>query len=288
MTQTGNSTQEHLVVGYFSDGANAYRAINELIDEGFRPSGIGAAFRSRPAGVSQPGSSRSEAREMKNVSEIGERNPTLSVSAGGPASHDQAVTPAGLATGSGNAFPGAPSTPGPIPGSETPSTLRHDLPETLPHDLSSTSRPITDAGDRWVEHLHRTWGGNTAETAKNRNTTAASNQKFGTGEGTLGLFPEYSYSGPALETSFTSMGLTPEHARSLSGELGRGGAVIAVTAAQRYSLAEAILERNHGRVRFEQAASTTTRAADLESPVQVFGSIRYFYHPEEDPRRKAS
>ncbi len=290
MTQAGNSTQEDLVVGYFSDGANAYRAINELIDEGFRPSEIGAAFRSRPAGAgAQSGGSLSAEGEMKNVREINDRNPAVSGSVGGAASHDQAVNPAGLAPGSGNAFPGAPSTPGPIPGGEIPSTLRHDLPETLPHDLPASSRPITDAGDRWVEHLHRTWGNNPAETAKNRNTAAASKQKFGTGEGTLGLVPEYAYSEPAFETSFTGMGLSPDHARGLSGDLSRGGAVITVSAGTRSSLAEAILERNHGRIRFERAASTfTPRAADRESPVEVYGSMHNYYRPEEEPRRKAS
>ncbi|MFP5229043.1 MAG: hypothetical protein ACLGXA_15605 [Acidobacteriota bacterium] len=285
MTQIGSSNQEDLVVGYFSDGAHAYRAINELIDEGFRASEIGAAFRSRRPGAEAP----VESGEMRNVRELTERNPAVSGSVGGVASHDEAVTPAGLAPGSGNAFPAAPSSPGPIPGAEIPSTLPHDLPHTLPHDLPATSRARSQSDDRWVDHLHRNWGSSSAATAKNRNTAAAGNQKFGTGEGTLGLFPDHAYSEPAFESSFVGMGLAPEHARSLSGDLSRGGAVITVSAGARASLAEAILERNHGRIRFEPAASTTTlRASDRESPVEVYGSMSNYYRPEEELRRKAS
>jgi hypothetical protein len=280
---TPNSTQESLVVGYFDEGDNAYRAINELLDEGFRASEIGAAFRSR-----RTTEERLEAGEMKNVRDLTERNPAVSGSVGGPASGDQAVQPAGLAPGSGNAFPAPPSTPGPIPGAEIPSTLKHDLPQTLPHSIPTTSRARSESSDEWVEHLHRNWGSSTAQTAKNRNAIAE-NQKFGTGEGTLGLAPERVYSEPAFETSFTGMGLSPDQARGLSGELGRGGAVVTVNAGERSSLAEAILERNHGRVRFEYASGTTTlRATDRESPVQIYGSMGSYYRSDEDLRRKAS
>jgi hypothetical protein len=300
---TGHGTQESLVLGYFADGTNAYRAINELIDEGFSPAEIGAAFRALRAG-SEPAA----VGEMRNVRELTERNPALSGSAGGPASGDESVTPAGLAPGSGNAFPGAPSTPGPIPGAEIPSTLKHDLPETLPHELPSTLRsgsPSTmptsgvlagkgNLDDTWVQHLKNIYGGSgttnsTGETAKTRNTTRASDQKFGTGEATLGLFPEHAWSEPAFEGSFTSMGLSPEEARSLSSELGRGGAVVTVSAEARSSLAEAILERNHARVRFEYSASSTTPSSiDRESPVQIYGSMRNYYQPDEELQRKAS
>jgi len=279
-----NSTQEHLVVGYFAEGADAYRAINELIDEGFSASVIGAAFRTPRAAAEPPA-----VGEMKSVRELTNRNPAVSGSLGGPASGDQAVQPAGLAPGSGNAFPAAPSTPGPIPGSEVPSTLKHDLLEMLPHDLPSTLRAGSHADEPWPEHLHHNWGSSTAETAKNRNAAAAGNQKFGTGEATLGLFPEFPYSEPAFETSFTGMGLSPEHARSLSGELGRGGAMITVNTGERSSLAEAIIERNHGRVRFEHTAATTMlRPSDHESPVQLYGSMSNYYRSDEDLRRKAS
>ncbi len=306
--QSGSGSQDEIVVGYFSDGGDAYRAINELIDEGFGSSEIGAAFRTRRAGAS--GNTTQEnatVGEMKGIRELTEKNPAVSGTVGGPASRDQAVTPAGLAPGSGNAFPGAPSTPGPIPGAEIPQTLPHDLPQTLPHDLPSTLRPEegrgvapagrAGTGDPWVEHLRRTYGShagggnaagsNATETARNRNAVSASDQKFGTGEGTLGLFPEYDYSESTFEGSFVGMGLATERARSLSGELSRGGAVVSIAAGERASLAEAIVERNHGRVRFENAAGGS-RAVDRESPVQVYGSMSNYYRSDEGLRRKAS
>jgi hypothetical protein len=282
-----------VVVGYFADGADAYRAIDELIDEGFSASDMGAAFRTRRAGERESAA----VGEMRGINELTNRNPAFSGSVGGPASGDEAVTPAGLAPGSGNSFAGAPSTPGPIPGAEIPQTLPHDLPETLPHDLPSTLRQTGGADDRWVEHLRGRYGsstgGGSAETAMNRNTTRASDQKFGTGEGTLGLFPDYEYSESVFEGSFTGMGVGAETARILSGELGRGGAVVTVSAGQRASQAEDILSRNGGRVRFEMGAGSTGRAADRESPVQVYGSMSKYYRssgegPSEAQQRKAS
>jgi hypothetical protein len=286
-----SGSQQGIVVGYFSDGADAYRAINELMDEGFATSEIGAAFRTSRGGASS--AENPAVGEIRSVRELTDRNPALSGTVGGPASGDQAVTPAGLSPGSGNAFPGAPSTPGPIPGAEIPQTLPHDLPETLPHDLPSAFRPPSTAGgqtgtdDRWVDHLKRTYGSTTAETAKNRNSVNASDQKFGTGEGTLGLFPEHEYSESSFEGSFVGMGLGSDQARSLSGELGRGGAVVSISAGARASLAEAIVERNKGRVRFERA-SGASRPSDRESPVQVYGSMRDYYRSDEDLRRRAS
>jgi hypothetical protein len=288
-SQSGNGSQDEMVVGYFAEGADAYRAIHELIDEGFNATQMGAAFRTPRAGAD---GQQATVGEIRSVGELTERSPALYNSVGGPASGDEGVTPAGLSPGSGNAFPGAPTSPGPIPGSEIPQTLKHDLPETLPHDLPSTLRAASTVGsgndDRWVDHLGSRYGSATAETARNRNSAAASNQKFGTGEGTLGLFPEYEYSASTFEGSFAGMGLGADQARSLSGELAGGGAVVTVSAGERASLAEAILERNHGRVRFEYAAGTTTPRLDRESPVQVYGSMRSYYRADEELRRKAS
>jgi hypothetical protein len=289
-----SGSQDEIVVGYFSDGADAYRAINELMDEGFAASEIGAAFRTPRGGAG--GGGDATVGEIRGVRELTEKNPALSGTVGGPASGDQAVTPAGLAPGSGNAFPGAPSSPGPIPGSEIPQTLPHDLPETLSHDLPSTLRSSEGrvagfrSGDNsWVEHLKRAYGAsNRAETARNRNSVNASDQKFGTGEGTLGLIPGYDYSESSFEGSFVGMGLATEQARSLSSELGRGGAVVSISAGARASLAEGIIERNRGRVRFENASSQFSRASDRESPVQIYGSMRDYYRSDGDLQRKAS
>jgi len=280
---------EKMVVGYFTDGADASRAVHELIDEGFSAADMGAAFRTPRAGQREAAA----VGEIKGVRDLTDWNPALSGSVGGAGSDDgAAVTPAGLSPGSGNSFPGAPSTPGPIPGAEIPQTLPHDLPQTLPHDLPSTLRSsgdsTTPADERWVEHVGRTWGSSSAETARNRNSARASDQKFGTGEGTLGLYPDHEYSESAFEGSFSNMGLKADLAKSLSGELAGGGAVVTVRAGERASLAESVIERNHGRVRFEMAGGATRRAADRQSPVQVYGSMSNYYRTSDDQRRKAS
>jgi len=274
--------QNWSVVGYFPEGGDAYRAIRELIDEGFAASEIGAAFRTRLENADR----EPAATEMKGIRELTERNPAVSGSVGGPASGDQAVTPAGLAPGSGNAFPAAPSTPGPIPGTEIPSTLPHDLPETLRHDLPSTLASERGPNNAWVEHLGGTYGANSAETARNRNAVRASEQKFGTGEGTLGLFPDYEYSAPVFEESFGQMGVGAERARSLSRDLSRGGAVVTVRAGARGTQAESILERNHGQVRLEMSVSSAE--PDRTSPVQVYGTMEGFGRSDSGQFRKAS
>ncbi|MGA8108880.1 MAG: hypothetical protein WBD46_00565 [Acidobacteriaceae bacterium] len=273
--EVSGSTDERTVVGYFSDGGDAYRAINELVDEGFLASEVGAAFRTPRATAGGTGVENS--RDPISLRDLTETNPAVRGSVGGVGSHDEAVTPAGLAPGSGNAFPGAPTSPGPIPGAEIPSTLRHDLPEMLPHDLPSAST-VRGTRDAWLGRLDERYGSTAAE--------RKSSQKFGTGEGRLNLVPEHSYSAPAFETSFQGMGLGADEARRLSGELGRGGAVVTVRAGARSSLAEEILERNHGRVRIENAG-TSAREADRESPVEVYGSMCAWY-PGEQTRRRAS
>jgi hypothetical protein len=288
-----NNTDDRIVVGYFLNSADASRAINELIDEGFQVTEIGAAFRSARAGL--------EASEGGRAKGMSIPNPALSGSVGGPASHDEAVTPAGLAPGSGAAFPGA-SKPGPIPGSEIPSTLRHDL----PHDLPLRSEPEIGAaplpasvqpfpaqsvpgtsmarGEKWEAEearrgrMREVFGENT------ENASRASSMKFGTGE--AHLFPDHEYSEPSFEKSFLGMGLGGREARSLSAELNRGGAVVSVSPGSRASLAEGILERNHGRVRFE----SMTGAGEVTegSRVEIYGRMRNYYRPDESFRRKAS
>lgn len=293
---------DRMVVGYFADGANASRAIHELIDEGFNASEIGAAFRTRrPDAAAGTNSVAGEVADTAQGAMTGrtEQNPAVSGSIGGAASHDEAVTPAGLAPGSGNAFPAA-SRPGPIPGGELPRTLPHDLPSTLASDLPSTlreneervpvSQPMATTEDRrsgrdesWWEHVKHAFGGGAKSEAGPR-LAGSGSQKFGTGEGHLDLYPQLDYSEPSFESSFVGMGLGPVEARTLSAQLSQGGAVITVNATQRASLAEAILERNHGRVRLE-AAANAGRDADLESRVEVYGSMRDYYGHETDLRR---
>jgi hypothetical protein len=300
-------TDDRMVVAYFADGAHASRAINELIDEGFNASEIGAAFRTRRTGSGAgtvAGERDLEDPALGTMTGRTEENPAVSGSVGGVASHDEAVAPAGLAPGSGNAFP-APSRPGPIPGGELPRTLPHDLPSTLASDLPSTLRdneervaampPVTTTAvseerpaareESWWEHVkHAFGGGPRTESSSGPRLANAASQKFGTGEGHLDLYPQYDYSEPSFESSFVGMGLGPVEARTLSGELSGGGAVVTVNATQRASLAEAILERNHGRVRLEMGADAP-RDMDWNSRVEVYGSMRDFYGHESDLRR---
>jgi hypothetical protein len=282
-----NNADDRIVVGYFSNSADASRAISELIDEGFQPVEIGAAFRT--------------SRAAMEVTEGGRQRPTTENSAvtgsvGGPASHDEAVTPAGLAPGSGAAFPAAPTRPGPISGSAIPSTLKHELPHDLPSTLRSeaeigSGRPVRPAGmennRRWEndetrrEQLREVFAENDNAGARR----SSSSMKFGTGEGHL--FPDYEYSEASFETSFLGMGLGTREARNLSGELGRGGAVVSVTPGSRASLAEGILERNHASVRFD-SMSAAIGEDDDRSRVEIYGRMRNYYRPEESIRRKAS
>lgn len=280
-------SDDRVVVGYFADGGNALRAINELIDEGFDKSEIGAAFRSRPSGLDRMQSNA----EVGGIQELAERNPASSGSVGGAASHDEAVQPAGLAPGSGNAFP-APVGPGPIPGSETPSELPHQLRRDLPTDEEIAARKVQSSGPQreaqaqrqedWRETVGRKFADSPQRDAKPRGD---SNLKFGTGEGHL--FAENEYSAPEFQNSFTGMGLSSTDARGFSGSLGRGGAVVSVSPANRASLAEAILERNHGRIRFEESMESGEAAGD--SQVRVYGRLRSYYRGDGDwQRRKAS
>lgn len=277
---------DRVVVAYFSNTGDASRAIDELIDEGFRPSEIGAAFRSagRVGAVGPSGGGRVRGGVPEN--------PEVSGSIGGAGSHDEAVTPAGLAPGSGNAFPSA-ARPGPPPGSEIPSTLRHELKHDLPSTLEgdTANRPMqavpggktaggaTSDDQRRRDRLRRTFGENTA----GANPKRGSNMKFGTGEGHL--FPDYEYSENSFEGSFVGMGLGAGDARVLSNEMRRGGAVLSVTPGKRASLAEGIIERNHGRVRFEDISGTGQISEG--SRVELYGRMRDYYRPEE-ARRKAS
>lgn len=276
--ESGSMAGDRMVVGYFSNSDDATRAIDELIDEGFRPSEIGAAFRTPMAF----GGGRVRGGTPEN--------PEVSGSVGGPASHDEAVTPAGLAPGSGNAFP-APARPAEAPGSEIPSTLRHELKHDLPSTLQGeggTTAPTTvpaagvtmEAEESRRARLRRTFG----EDDRNIGEKRTANMKFGTGEGHL--FSDYEYSAPAFENSFAGMGLAAGEARSLSGELHRGGAVITVEPGNRASLAQGVIERNRGSVRFEEMSGPAEVCEG--NRVEMYGRMRDYYRPDEGVQRKAS
>ena len=280
-----------LVVGYFSSGADAYRAIRELMDEGFSATYIGAAFRT--SGARNPETLETAGRPA------GERNPALTGSVGGAGSHDEAVTPAGLAPGSGSAFP-APGAIPPIPGAEVPRTLPHDLPSTLPSTIPSTLRgertgdgpgSVVGAADpTWMDRLRRTYegkGGGQEAATRGGTSKRAGRLPGAAREAGASLIPAHPYSESAFESSFVGLGLGSMEARRVSSLLNHGGAVVTVIAGARSSLAEAILSRSHGQTRFGEA-STVVLQADREAPVEVYGSLCGYYRPEEDPQRKAS
>lgn len=285
--ENGRGADDRVVVGYFAAGEDASRAVNELIDEGFDRSQIGAAF--RPRSVEVEGLEPNAA--AGGIRELAERNPATSGSVGGPASHDEAVQPAGLAPGAGNAFP-APVGPGPIPGGEIPSTLPHQLRRELPSEEELAAEGSRYSGPRgegraqrqedWRDAVNRSFAEAPERGAR---PSGESNLKFGTGEGHL--FADNNYSEPEFENSFMGMGLSPADARGFSGSLSRGGAVVSVSPTDRAYLAEAILERNHGRVRFEEPIGDGEAIQD--SRVRVYGRLRSYYRGDGDwQRRKAS
>jgi len=155
-----------VVVGYFSNGDEAHRAINALVDEGFMPGEIGAAFHVGSQGGSSGSmgggssvSSNSEETRQANVGtslreELGTTHPAARAydsgsTTGGAASDSSMVQYAALGGGAGTPFDGA-GRPGPITGSslantglptELKSELPHDAP--LPHEGRTSSAPAS-------------------------------------------------------------------------------------------------------------------------------------------------
>jgi hypothetical protein len=292
-----NSETSGTVVAYFSNGEDAQNAINELVDEAFPVSEIGAAFHgsaTAPAAVTG-----SPTRPIHDeTSNMGSTASGAGVS--GAESDTSGVTPAGLSTGSGTGFAGA-SRPGPIPGSEIPDDLPHEVPSTL---RSASTAPLSEstgitpipASAVPVHHEHRphenaSWwdklkhlfsGESGADTSVRRAPVSdAGSRKFGTGEGELGLESEYDYpySGSAFESSFTGMGIPQERSRRFAMEIRRGGAIVTVNAGSNAAQAERILERNHGTIRYESAGvvNEAWEAGPDAARVQVFGRVQRVY-----------
>jgi hypothetical protein len=102
-SQSGNGSQDEMVVGYFAEGADAYRAIHELIDEGFNATQMGAAFRTPRAGAD---GQQATVGEIRSVGELTERSPALYNSVGGPASGDEGGDAGGAVSRIRERFPG--------------------------------------------------------------------------------------------------------------------------------------------------------------------------------------
>jgi len=292
-----NPVPRGTVVGYFASGEDAHHAISELLGEGFKASEIGAAFHSNVQRHSSP-----TARDIPVRSTVGSGSTIAGVASG-----TSAVTPSGLSTGAGTGIAGA-SRPGPIPGGEIPANLPTEIPSELPSegDRRSVSdlRPasgnirategIHEAGDNksWRSKLGHIFGSESANIADRRETgSRKGSQNYGTGEGHLGDISnyDYEYSGLAFEQSFSGMGIPQEHARRLSQELRRGGAVVTVTAGSMNTNAEAILERNHGVIRYESASPTGEdfrEGGNQNARVEIFGEV-YRVYPDNLPERNA-
>lgn len=111
------------VAGYFSKAEDAHQAIQQLVDEGFRSDQIGAAFHSGPPrSTSQVGSA-----EVVNDLPVRKDYEERGTSRAGATSGTEAVFPWGFYTGGGSPFAGA-SRPGPITGSDIPSSIPRELP----------------------------------------------------------------------------------------------------------------------------------------------------------------
>jgi hypothetical protein len=314
-TSIWTNSSRRTVVGYFADGEDAHRAINELLEQGFRPSEIGAAFHSGP-GASGPVASTdampasAARRDMEIHPATGPSAPGAGSTVAGAASDSSAVTPSGLSTGAGTVSSGA-DRPGPIPGAEIPSGLPSTLPHTIKSTIPSTLHPENTvfAGNasvspaypatgsfhearkhdapNWWDKLKNIFGNDTSSERAHENTVAdKASTNFGTGEGHLGAYPDYdyAYSGAAFESAFFGMGIPTEHARQLSGKIRRGGAIVTVDAGALNANAERVFERNHGTVRYEASTSSSTLAsedawedANRESRVQLFGSVQRVY-----------
>ncbi len=137
------ATSAHLtgtaVAGYFATGHEAHRAINALIDAGFQPSEIGAAFHADAAA-----SSAGEPARRPNIGgglreELGTTltdmpRSNTRPSTAGASSDTTPVQVAALGGGAGTPYTGA-GRPGPISGSDIHhSGLPSTTPSSLPHD----------------------------------------------------------------------------------------------------------------------------------------------------------
>jgi hypothetical protein len=356
-SDTGKNSQ--VVIGLFSNGNDAQQAIGELREQGFKTNQIGAAFRETAIGSEFSNPERNRTRTQQGIQDVSiGHNLTESSysgsssldagSPGGPASGSNAVTPAGLSSGSGTGLSGA-GRPGRIPGSDIPRSisnpdasdstqalrrepeddwqqdLRPDrvidiapggsgsdvttLPSPTPvrnYDEAERLNKQSHDHDSWWEKLKRLFTDEEtppehASTARNVGDKLKSESKFGTGEGDLGLTSnqpvsqisdsenyDYAYSPVEFEGSLTSLGLDQRQARAFARELGSHGAIVTVAAGDRLAAAERILERNNGRIRYEE--DTAYESGTLENPVsstqgsydpreriQLFGEVRRAY-----------
>lgn len=288
MNPEPNTTDSNTVAGYFANSEDAHRAINELVEEGFSGNEIGAAFHGGTtfsnSDQRRSGGGTQDATESTPLRPTGRADST----GGGAASGTERVFPWGFATGGGTVFAGAPTNPGPIPGSDIPSTLPREIRSELPSEFD---RPAT-SGSQTARGAQADKSGGRREPVSEKEAL-----NYGTGEGHLPLSSNhnFAYSGSAFESAFSGMGVRQEHSRRLSRDLQRGGAIVTVRAGSRNSTAEAVMERNNGVIRYDATTSSEEGAwknRDQAPQVEVFGEVHRVYPgylPVDDVRgRKAS
>jgi hypothetical protein len=311
---------ESVVAGYFQSGEDAHRAIQALLDEGFTPSQIGAAFHTAPSGGYGAGAGAGSAGFSPTLDErLGADQPGgrgglettyaeaghgSGSSIGGPASDTTAVTPSGLAAGSGLPFAGI-GREGSIPGAELtgtglPSELRHELPHDneiaggahlagsarAPHTGSGPEHHIapgthhSTAGASWGEKLKHLFtpksDSHTAHAMPRAAVPGVDSQNFGTGEGSLGL-TGLPFSQSNFASSTTRAGVPAEHSRHLSHRLRHGGAVVTVSLTGRIPEVERIFEQHNGVVRFESSMFSDSEPVGGDGRVEVFGHLEHYY-----------
>jgi hypothetical protein len=151
------ATESQVVIGLFSNGNDAQQAIGELREQGFRTNQIGAAFRETAVGSEFSNPEHNRAQTIQGIQDVSVgHNLTESSysgsssldagSLGGPASGSNAVTPAGLSSGSGMGISGA-GRPGRIPGSDIPRSISN------PDRDAVTQSPRGEPGNEWQQEL---------------------------------------------------------------------------------------------------------------------------------------
>lgn len=289
--RTDNTETNSIIAGYFQSGEDAHRAINELLDEGFSVSQIGAAFHTATGATAAPDSYVPSTMRQELSTTASEHVDNTQTSLGGPGSGTTAVQPVGLATGSGSPILGA-GKPGPISGSslehtglpsELKSEFAHDAPGSAPaapstvsHTYIAPQHTASSAPASWTEKLKHLFTKKEITTAPMANNES---QNFGTGEGELGLEVQHGhpYSRAAFESSVTSAGVPVDHSRHLSGRLSSGGAVVTVSDTGRTVEVEEILERHNGVVRFQSDIFNDAPSLSYEPRVEVFGHLEHRY-----------
>jgi hypothetical protein len=279
--QANNTGSDTIIAGYFRSGDDAHRAINELLDEGFLASQIGAAFHT--SGGSNEVSTETVSVRQAPGRTFNEEAADVDTSAGGPASGSDAVQPVGLASGSGSPILGA-GKPGPISGSDLHNTgLPSELHSELSHEqpgtgTASSPAPVaaSTAQPTHTIHDHKSWTSKLKHLFESKHDAAKlDSQKFGTGEGELDLTRPYSRT--AFESSVSDAGVPADHSRHLSHHLSTGGAVVTVSATGRVVEVEKIFEQHNGVVRFSSDIFNDAPALDYEPRVEVFGHLEHRY-----------